>query len=178
MQTEITIFTHSISNNLIRNRKKMKKIYLICIFIVSFKRNWYGNSSELDYIEFEDEDWITTSDFDIDNITAIAYTELDDIDETPVNVNDLIIAESKIQELSLVLKSTVHRIRQQHKKLDVVFLIDSSSSVGKSNFRSEVKFVVKFLSDFNVSFNYTRVAIVTFSSQENIVCYFQNPRFL
>lgn len=151
----------------------MKKIYLICIFIVSFKQNWYGNSSELDYIEFEDEDWITSSDFNIDNIMAIAYTtELDDIDEkTPVNVNDLIVAESKIQKLSLVLKSTVHRIRQQHKKMDIVFLIDSSSSVGKSNFRSEVKFVIKFLSDFNVSFNYTRVAIVTFSSQENIVCY-------
>lgn len=78
-------------------------------------------------------------------------------------------AKSKVEELSKVLKSTIYQIRQKYKKIDVVFLIDSSSSVGKQNFLSEMKFVVKFLSDFNVSFNYTRVAIVTFSSQGKIV---------
>lgn len=83
---------------------------------------------------------------------------------------ELAAAEKKVREQSAVLKQTIHRIRQQYKKMDIVFLIDSSSSVGKSNFQSELKFVTKFLSDFNVSFNYTRVSILTFSSHENIVC--------
>lgn len=74
-----------------------------------------------------------------------------------------------IEHLGMILKSTINRIRQKHKKIDIVFLIDSSSSVGKTNFRNEIQFVVKFLSDFNVSYNYTRVAIVTFSSHEKIV---------
>lgn len=84
--------------------------------------------------------------------------------------NESIAVQSKVSELSAVLKATIHRIRQSYKKMDIVFLIDSSSSVGKSNFQSELKFVVKFLSDFNVSYNYTRVSIVTFSSQGKIVC--------
>lgn len=74
-----------------------------------------------------------------------------------------------IEQLGIILKSTINRVRQKHKKIDIVFLIDSSSSVGKTNFRNEIQFVVKFLSDFNVSYNYTRVAIVTFSSHEKIV---------
>lgn len=81
-------------------------------------------------------------------------------------------SKTKVEELSKVFKSTIFQIRQKYKKIDIVFLIDSSSSVGKQNFLSEMKFVVKFLSDFNVSFNYTRVAIVTFSSQGKIVSAF------
>lgn len=120
-----------------------------------------------------------------------SYVDLDEDDDYMANVTestdttdefaemielttktDLIAIESRIEELSTILKETIHRIRQQFKKMDIVFLIDSSSSVGKSNFLSELRFVIKFLSDFNVSFNYTRVAVVTFSSQEQIVCYF------
>lgn len=74
-----------------------------------------------------------------------------------------------IKDLSAVLKQTIYRIRQKYKKIDVVFLLDASSSVGKSSFLSELKFVRKFLSDFNVSYNYTRVSLVTFSSQGKIV---------
>lgn len=77
--------------------------------------------------------------------------------------------EIKINDLSAVLKQTIHRIRQKYKKIDVVFLLDASSSVGKSSFLSELKFVRKFLGDFNVSYNYTRVSLVTFSSQGKIV---------
>lgn len=77
--------------------------------------------------------------------------------------------EVKVNELSVVLKRTIHRIRQKYKKIDVVFLLDGSSSVGKNSFLSELKFVRKFLSDFNVSYNYTRVSLVTFSSQGRIV---------
>lgn len=79
------------------------------------------------------------------------------------------VVDNRTLELSAVLKQTIHRIRQKYKKIDIIFLIDSSSSVGKSNFRSELRFVIKFLSDFNVSYNYTRVSILTFSSQEKIV---------
>lgn len=79
------------------------------------------------------------------------------------------LIETKVNELSGLLKRTIHRIRQLYKKIDVVFLLDASSSVGKSSFLSELKFVRKFLSDFNVSYNYTRVSLVTFSSQGKIV---------
>lgn len=86
--------------------------------------------------------------------------------------DNVLAMETHIKELSGIMKDTIHRIRQQFKKIDIVFLIDSSSSVGKSNFISELRFVVKFLSDFNVSFNYTRVGIVTFSSEDQIVGFF------
>lgn len=77
--------------------------------------------------------------------------------------------EIKVNELSVVLKRTIQRIRKIYKKIDVVFLLDASSSVGKNSFLSELKFVRKFLSDFNVGYNYTRVSLVTFSSQGKIV---------
>lgn len=139
-------------------------------------------SSSDEYIELDDDfDW----DGSIDTSDDELYANMTDLPENEFTTNatpqlienitkkvasdDAIAAESKVHELSAVLKTTIHRIRQQYKKIDIVFLIDSSSSVGKSNFRSELKFVTKFLSDFNVSFNYTRVSIVTFSSQEKIV---------
>lgn len=77
--------------------------------------------------------------------------------------------EIRVNEQSGVLKRTIQNIRQKYKKIDVVFLLDASSSVGKRSFLSELKFVRKFLSDFNVSYNYTRVSLVTFSSQGKIV---------
>lgn len=59
---------------------------------------------------------------------------------------------------------------QENKKNDLVFLIDSSFSVGNANFRSEVKFVRKVLNGFKVTFNFTRVAVVPFSSSKKLVC--------
>lgn len=78
-------------------------------------------------------------------------------------------AQTKVETLSKTFKKSVQKIKHKNKRMDIVFLIDSSSSVGKNNFHSELKFVKKFLSDFNVSFNHTRVAIVTFSSKGKIV---------
>ena len=75
----------------------------------------------------------------------------------------------KVDTQSKVLKKSIQKLRQKSKKMDVVFLIDSSSSVGKQNFKSEIQFLKKMLADFDVSLNYTRVAIVTFSSQAKIV---------
>lgn len=56
-------------------------------------------------------------------------------------------------------------------KLEMVFLVDASSSVGEENFDSELKFVKKLLADFTISSDHTRVAIVTFSSIGQVVSY-------
>lgn len=76
---------------------------------------------------------------------------------------------SKVEILSDTFKNNINKIKSLYKKVDIVFLIDASSSVGKNNFLSEIKFVKKLLSDFTVSYNYTRVAVVTFSSQGKVV---------
>lgn len=136
-------------------------------------------SDDSNYVDIDDElDWNESNEF---NVNTTDMPNIESIDEWKKDVNlienttknvtidEAIAADARVQELSAVLKSTIHRIRQQFKKMDIIFLIDSSSSVGKSNFRSELRFVIKFLSDFNVSYNYTRVSIVTFSSQQKIV---------
>lgn len=78
------------------------------------------------------------------------------------------IFKSKIDVLGKVFKTNIDSIKLSP-KLDIVFLIDSSSSVGEINFKSELKFVKKLLSDITIDYNHTRVAIITFSSQLNIV---------
>lgn len=50
-----------------------------------------------------------------------------------------------------------------------MFLVDSSTSVGKYNFVEEIKFVKKLLSDFTVDENSTRVSVITFSSRERVI---------
>lgn len=162
-------------------------VYLLCLLLFSISPSLCSPSENGDYIEVDNAlDWDGSGEFDVDDIDINATdASNDDMDESTTEVNDIpekttkqitiddvLAAEIKVQELSAVLKTTIHRIRQQYKKMDIVFLIDSSSSVGKSNFQSELRFVIKFLSDFNVSFNYTRVSIVTFSSQDKIVCKF------
>lgn len=80
--------------------------------------------------------------------------------ESDEHVNTIKTLQQKIQNI------------QNNKKNDIVFLIDSSSSVGNRNFRSEVKFVRKILNSLNVSFNFTRVAVVPFSSAKKEVSVF------
>lgn len=111
-------------------------------------------------------------DFDESITEAISIQQQNEnaTNKLKIAIDEINAVDARIHELSAVLKDTIHRIRQQYKKIDIIFLIDSSSSVGKSNFHSELRFVIKFLSDFNVSYNYTRVSILTFSSQEKIVC--------
>lgn len=84
---------------------------------------------------------------------------------TPDNQN----TKSKFQKSSEIFKSSITKLKKGHKKIDLVFLIDSSSSVGKINFFSEIRFVKKVLADFTVSFNNTRVGIVSFSSAGKVV---------
>ncbi|XP_017779989.1 PREDICTED: sushi, von Willebrand factor type A, EGF and pentraxin domain-containing protein 1-like [Nicrophorus vespilloides] len=78
------------------------------------------------------------------------------------------IFKSKVDIIGSVFKLNVDNLKTGG-ILDLVFLIDASSSVGETNFRSELKFVKKLLSDVTVDFNHTRIAVVTFSSQEHIV---------
>ncbi|XP_041117630.1 sushi, von Willebrand factor type A, EGF and pentraxin domain-containing protein 1 isoform X2 [Polyodon spathula] len=77
--------------------------------------------------------------------------------------------ESKVERLGQFFKRNVRKLREKSHNLDLVFLVDESSSVGSANFINELKFVKKLLSDFPVVPSATRVAIVTFSSKNNVV---------
>lgn len=91
----------------------------------------------------------------------------DDDDERRKMENDII--KEHLDVMSNTFRRIVNKLKLKHKKIEMVFLVDSSSSVGKENFANEISFVKRLLSDFNVSFNYTRVALITFSSRSKIV---------
>lgn len=50
-------------------------------------------------------------------------------------------------------------------KVDLIFVLDASSSVGRANFKHEVGFVRKLVADFAVTHDAARVAVVTFASK-------------
>ena len=78
--------------------------------------------------------------------------------------------KSKVQILGEILKRHVLSLRRTpNKKVDLVFLVDSSASVGKENFFNELKFVKKLLADFTVDQDTTRVSVITFSSPSRVV---------
>lgn len=80
------------------------------------------------------------------------------------------IEKSKVDVLGSVLKKQVESLRKTpNKELELVFLIDSSASVGAENFFNELKFVKKLLADFTVEYNATRVSVITFSSRNRVV---------
>lgn len=78
------------------------------------------------------------------------------------------IIKSKVEVLGEVFKKNIDALKSCG-ELDLIFLVDGSSSVGEKNFKSELKFVKKLMSDITVDYNHTRVAIITFSSAENVV---------
>ncbi|KAL0605841.1 Sushi, von Willebrand factor type A, EGF and pentraxin domain-containing protein 1, partial [Plecturocebus cupreus] len=78
-------------------------------------------------------------------------------------------AGSRVERLGQAFRRRVRRLRELSERLELVFLVDDSSSVGEANFRSELMFVRKLLSDFPVVPTATRVAIVTFSSKNYVV---------
>ncbi|XP_063042299.1 sushi, von Willebrand factor type A, EGF and pentraxin domain-containing protein 1 isoform X3 [Engraulis encrasicolus] len=80
-------------------------------------------------------------------------------------------AESKVERLGQTFKQSVRELRERslNASMDLVFLVDESSSVGAANFRLELRFVRKLLSDFPVAPEETRVALVTFSSKSHVV---------
>ncbi|KAL3867860.1 hypothetical protein ACJMK2_040706, partial [Sinanodonta woodiana] len=78
-------------------------------------------------------------------------------------------SKKKIERLGAVLKGHIKELRMStNKQIDLIFLVDSSTSVGKNNFIEEVKFVKKLLSDFTVDTNHTRVSVITFASRERV----------
>lgn len=80
------------------------------------------------------------------------------------------IEKSKVDVLGSLLKKQVESLRKTpNKSLELVFLIDSSASVGAENFFNELKFVKKLLADFTVEYNATRVSVITFSSRNRVV---------
>lgn len=78
------------------------------------------------------------------------------------------VADGRVERLGRAFKRQVRRLRERSGRLELVFLVDESSSVGQANFRSELRFVKKLLSDFPVVPSATRVAIVAFSSRSNV----------
>lgn len=81
--------------------------------------------------------------------------------------------KSKVDVLGKLFKNNID-VFKAYRQLDLIFLIDSSSSVGENNFKSEIKFVKKLLSDVTVDYNHTRIAIVVFSSKNYVVRTSQN----
>ena len=78
--------------------------------------------------------------------------------------------QSKIEVLGNVLKRHVAKLRSiDNGQVELVFLVDSSASVGLENFFNELKFVKKLLADFTVAMWATRVAVITFSSSHRVV---------
>lgn len=78
------------------------------------------------------------------------------------------IFKSKVDVLGEVFKKNIDALKATG-EMDLIFLVDASSSVGETNFQSELKFVKKLMSDVTVDYNHTRVAIITFSSAEDVV---------
>ncbi|XP_077500331.1 sushi, von Willebrand factor type A, EGF and pentraxin domain-containing protein 1-like isoform X2 [Amblyomma americanum] len=74
----------------------------------------------------------------------------------------------RLDSLGAVLKRHVAKLRSAP-RVELVFLVDSSSSVGADNFVNELRFVRKLLADFTVSYDRARVALVTFSSKQKVV---------
>ena len=79
-------------------------------------------------------------------------------------------SKTKVETLGSVLKRHIQDLKEtSNKQVDIIFLVDSSTSVGKHNFIDEIKFVKQLLSDFTVDVNHTRVAVITFSSSQRVV---------
>ncbi|XP_063877551.1 sushi, von Willebrand factor type A, EGF and pentraxin domain-containing protein 1-like isoform X4 [Scylla paramamosain] len=80
------------------------------------------------------------------------------------------IIKSKVEVLGEIFKQHVHGLRQvPNQRIELIFLVDASASVGAENFFNEIKFVKKLLADFAVSYNQTRVAVITFSSKHKVI---------
>ncbi|XP_012944165.2 collagen alpha-1(XII) chain [Aplysia californica] len=57
---------------------------------------------------------------------------------------------------------------QCKKKMDLLFIIDSSGSLGADNFKKELHFVEELVGSFDVSSSEVRVAALTFSNDANV----------
>ncbi|CAH2293998.1 sushi, von Willebrand factor type A, EGF and pentraxin domain-containing 1 [Pelobates cultripes] len=77
-------------------------------------------------------------------------------------------SENRVEKMGQYFKKNIRRLREKSQNLDLVFLVDESTSVGHANFVNELRFVKKLLSDFPVVPSATRVAIVTYASKHSV----------
>lgn len=78
--------------------------------------------------------------------------------------------KDKVEYLGEILKKYVDALRKtSNGQVELVFLVDSSTSVGMTDFDNELAFVKKLLADFTVDKDTTRVAVITFSSRSRII---------
>lgn len=151
-----------------------KLITLICLLIININVG-HAAASDYTYDEYEEISETpqpailstTTTTTEKVALTVISIDDDKEDEERRKIENDVI--KTQLDLMSNTFRKIINKIKIKHKKIDMVFLVDSSSSVGKENFGNEISFVKRLLSDFNVSFNYTRVALITFSSRSKIV---------
>lgn len=75
----------------------------------------------------------------------------------------------RVEILGEKLKQQVHALRRtSNGQVELVFLVDESTSVGEEKFQHELKFVKKLLADFTVDQYTTRVAVITYSSPKRV----------
>ena len=75
-----------------------------------------------------------------------------------------------VDEQGAVLKKRVSALRRTaNRQVELVFLVDGSSSVLEENFTNELKFIRKLVADFTVDENTTRIAVITFGTRTQVV---------
>lgn len=112
---------------------------------------------------------MTTSGALVVLVAALLFLSARSESTGPVRLFPEATADSaRMDELGAVLKRHIAKLRTVN-KTELVFLVDSSASVGADNFLNELRFVRKLLADFTVSVDMTRVALVTFSSKTKVV---------
>lgn len=146
-------------------------VKLILMFLLTM--NVFVCRASTDYSYDDDEENPVEADAALKTATTqrILIAKEDDEERNKIE-NDVI--KEQMDVMSSTFRRIITKIKMKHKRIEMIFLVDSSSSVGKENFANEISFVKRLLSDFNVSFNYTRVALITFSSRSKIVRNFAN----
>lgn len=73
---------------------------------------------------------------------------------------------------------TMYSFPECPSRADVVFLVDSSGSIGRINFARSMDFLYSLVAELNIDADYTRVAMITFSTKAKIAFYLDSHRSL
>jgi len=93
------------------------------------------------------------------------YQTLKELELNESLTNNSVIDESlKLKEKIRFALSKLTDLKQ----CDLIFLLDSSASIGYKNFLSFLRFLKRFIANFNISYNGTRIAVISFSSKEQV----------
>ncbi|XP_046571856.1 collagen alpha-4(VI) chain-like [Haliotis rubra] len=91
------------------------------------------------------------------------------------NFDSLKTIQNELQQSTCAVQSTTipattkPRPCPVSEKADVIFLLDSSSSEGSSNFQKELDFVAQFVNDFDIGPDHMQFGAIRFSSDASIV---------